>query len=180
MREQIPQCDRPRRLLQNERVARPFRDEHLTAKLRQILLDRILDRQFPFVGKDHDAGRRDRLGHAGDAKDRLLGHRRLRLQVRHADRLEADDPALASDDRHRTRDLALIDKCPHALANLRRLRRIWLRALAEKYKAKHRHRATNKSNSHCGPRPSVWYFLLRFRSIYFGSVSSRRTSTMSQ
>ena len=88
--------------------------QHLPLELRQVLFDRILDRQLALVLQDHDPDCRDRLGHRGDAEHRILRHRLLGLQILKADRIELLDALRVADNRYRTSNHPLVHELLHS------------------------------------------------------------------
>ena len=76
---------------------------------RDVLGDRIGERQLALLEQHHRRHRGDRLGHGIDAEDRILGHRRLLLGVEAAHGLEVGDLAVPRDEQDGAGDRALGD-----------------------------------------------------------------------
>src|SRR5439155_4468078 len=66
--------------------------------------------------EDHGGHRHDRLGHRGDAEDRIGGHRHLGLAVAKAEGIEHHDLAVTRNQHHRTRQLAPLHTFVDAIA----------------------------------------------------------------
>ena len=89
--EQIAQRDRPfRRHGVVDRAFEAFQHAPV-GKLGQQSVDGIVEAQLALLDQDHRRGRRHRLGHGGDAEDRVAPHRRVAFQ-----RLAARAPRHAS------------------------------------------------------------------------------------
>ena len=74
---------------------------------RQELGDGIGELDDTVLDQRHRRHRGKRLGHRVDAEDRIGRHGRIRALVLEADGVRIDDPSLAGDHDHRTRQLAV-------------------------------------------------------------------------
>ncbi len=114
--QQVAHRDRPvRRHGLVERPVEPL--QHLAVgQLGQQPIHRLVQSQLAFLHQDHRRRGRERLGHRGDAEDRVATHR-----VAAADRLEADriDMRLAApaDQRDDARHVAALDIAGHDLVH---------------------------------------------------------------
>jgi hypothetical protein len=106
--QKVAHADRPPR--GHGVVERPVgpRQDLAPRQLRQQPVDRLIEPQPAFLYQDHRRDGRDRLGHRGDAKDRIVPHRRAAGEVLRADRIEVRlaGPAHGGDDAGRR---ALLD-----------------------------------------------------------------------
>ena len=74
VRGEIAERDRPRRLHEREMIGGLVLLEPETTKLRDVFLDRIVEAQLPFIGKERDAGDGHRLRHGRDPEDIVGAH----------------------------------------------------------------------------------------------------------
>ena len=79
------------------------------APFRNKSRDRIIELEMPLLVEAHQRDRGDRLRHRVEAEDRVVGHRRFALAIRHAHRLEVGDVAVARDERLASGDLPGLD-----------------------------------------------------------------------
>ena len=76
------------------------RGDLLVLELRQVLLDRIVQRELTFVDKHHDRRGGDALGLRGDPEDGVGLHGLLPFDIRETDRGHVQDLGLVRDERH--------------------------------------------------------------------------------
>ena len=74
-------------------------DDHV-GEPREVRRDRVVELEASFLVQDHRGGRRDRLRHGVDPKDRAHRHRRAALEVLCAHGLEVGDPPVTRDADH--------------------------------------------------------------------------------
>jgi hypothetical protein len=83
----------------------------------EMLRHRVRDEEPAFFVEHHRGDGRERLGHGGDAEDRVGGHRRASGLVTEADRLGIGDAALPGDHDDRAGDASALDVGPQRLAD---------------------------------------------------------------
>jgi hypothetical protein len=84
VREQVKHRDRPvERLRLGHRPGRAFQHLHV-GQFGQPVRHRIVEADLAFFQQLQDAGADNRLGHRGDAEDRVAPHRLARLDIHHA------------------------------------------------------------------------------------------------
>lgn len=82
---------------------------HPVRQFREPAVDRIVEADPAFFDEGQRGSGDDRLGHRGDADDRIAPDRCLRLLVAPAERADVGFLAVAMDERDQTGDLAAID-----------------------------------------------------------------------
>ena len=87
--------------------------------LGQILLGRIVEADAALLDELHERERRDRLGHRGDAEQRIGGERTAGGDVRHAERALIKHALAVGDERHDARHILALDRRPQAGVNRR-------------------------------------------------------------
>ena len=105
VREQVANLERPARLL--------IADEGRVRELGQVLRHVIVWAELPFVDENHDGDGRDRLGHRGNAEERVLLHGRLVGEVALAHGFVIQDAIFVADQRHGTGEVAVVDELLH-------------------------------------------------------------------
>ena len=84
--------------------------QHLHAgELGHPLSDRVVQPELAFLHQHQRRGGGDRLGHRGDAEERVARHWRAAGDVALAQRVELQFLALAPDQRHKAREVARVD-----------------------------------------------------------------------
>ena len=93
VQQQIPDSD-----LAGGRMESAVRFHHLDVpEFRQELRHRIGQAEAPGLVQHHHGGRGHRLGHRVDPEHRSLGHRRPRIEILYADRLEVRELSVPGD-----------------------------------------------------------------------------------
>src|SRR5262249_35420635 len=84
-------------------------DAHLHAlEFRQVPRDRIRELNPTLLEERQGTDRDERLGHGGDAEDRIHLHGRAGLGILHPDRVGMDDLAVAGDEHYYPRNLSFL------------------------------------------------------------------------
>ncbi len=106
--QKIAQCQRAtRRLGLIERPVEAFQDAPV-GQLRQYAIERLIQPQSALFHQNHGRDGRDRLGHGGDAKQRIACDRLAAFQIPIANRLDARFAAPV-EQRHDAGDFAPLD-----------------------------------------------------------------------
>ena len=100
----------PDRLASCPADRRGSRSTRMSASSGSHLVDRIGQRQLAVLDQRHRCGDRDRLGHRGDAEDRVALHRQTRVDVAVAELVDLPHLAGMPDQRDRAGEQAGVDR----------------------------------------------------------------------
>ena len=93
-------------------------------KLRQILFDRIVETEAPLLDELHGRRRRDRLGHRGDAEQRVGRERAPGRDVRHTEGALIEHALAIGDERDHARHVLALNRATQRRVDARACRRI--------------------------------------------------------
>ena len=113
MGQQVAQGDRAGRRPQPRLSRRVEPLQHVGSRqLRQDTADRLVERELALLDQLHRRDRGHRLGHRGDAKDRVLGHRRAGGKVAPPERALVNDAAVGRRQGYDAGHVAGLDGAP--------------------------------------------------------------------